>query len=205
MKVDNPNRLPEEATWSPAIVATFTLRHLCTLSSFSLHLAGLVLFRQTILNNLKTKIMKAQGLIAVALLLSGTAFAQQTSVKTEGKVTANSQTHANETTGNAGVSASNTTTVHVQSNAAEQAAQTANSQLNTVATTAAGAGANAQIAVNSTLQSTAGIGTKLENAVTGKVKGASPVNATVNQIIKIQAAPIRINTRIAGGVLTGIL
>jgi hypothetical protein len=149
----------------------------------------------------KTRIMKAKGLIAVALLFSGAAFAQQTSVKTDGKVSANSQA----TAGNTSMGASNTATVHVQSNSAEQAAQTANSQLNTAATTSASTAASAQNTVNSTLQTAATTGTKLENTATSNIKAASHINATVNQAIKIQAAPIRINTHIAGGVLSGIL
>lgn len=149
--------------------------------------------------------MKAKGLIAIALLFSGAAFAQQTSVKTDGKVSAGSQTSANAATGNAGVSTSNTTTVHVQSNSAEQATQTAGSQLNTVATTAASTSAGVQNTVTSTLQTAATTGSNLGNTATSNVKAASHINATVNQAMKIQAAPIRINTHIAGGVLSGIL
>jgi hypothetical protein len=148
--------------------------------------------------------MKAKGLMAIALLFSGAAFAQQTSVKTNGKVTANSQTSANATTGNAGMSASNTATVHVQSNSAVQAAQTANGQLNTMATTAASTSAGAQNGVNGTLRTTATTGAKLENTATSSVKTAAHMNATVNQAMKIKAAPVRINTHIGGG-LSGIL
>ncbi|MGF6850944.1 DNA anti-recombination protein RmuC [Chitinophaga sp. W3I9] len=146
--------------------------------------------------------MKAKGLMAIALLFSGAAFAQQTSVKTDVKVSANSQTNANAATGNAGVGASNTATIHAQSNGAEQAVQTVNSQLNTATATAASTSASVQNTVNSTLQTA---GTKLENTATSSVKAVSHLNAAVNQTMKIQAAPIRINTHIAGGVLSGIL
>ena len=149
--------------------------------------------------------MKAKGLMAIALLFSGAAFAQQTSVKTEGKVSAGSQTNANAATGNTGVSTSNTATVHIQSNGAEQATQTAGSQLNTVAATAASTSAIAQNTVTSTLQTAATTGSELKNTATSNVKAATQINATLNQAMKIQAAPIRINTHIAGGVLSGIL
>lgn len=161
--------------------------------------------------------MKANGLMAIALLFSGAAFAQQASVKTTTNV--NSQASAGNTSLGAGSTTSSSSAVIVNSgnnttagsndaqisSAGSASITSVESAGNITAHQATGAAIAVENTVGNTLQTAGTAGLKLENKVSNTIKPATGINSTLNHTLNIQSAPIRINTRIGGGAALGIL
>lgn len=137
--------------------------------------------------------MKANGLMAIAFLFSATAFAQQASVKTTVNANVNSQASAGNSSVGAGSTVAGSSTVRATP-VTINSTTTGSNAVQVGRTSAENAG---NIAVRQTAAGTMVI----ENTI----KPATSINAAVSHAGNVPLAPLRMNTRITGGAILGIL
>lgn len=157
--------------------------------------------------------MKANGLMAIAFLCSGTAFAQQASVKTTVNAHVNSQTSAGNTS--VGSTAASSSTVMVAPGATGSAATAGNAaRVSQTSVENAGNMAVRQTAtgtmvientMGNALETAGGASLQLRNSVNNITTPSTGINTTVSHRLNVHSAPLRMNTRITGGAIPGIL
>ncbi len=178
--------------------------------------------------------MKTKGLIVAALLFSGGAFAQQgvtagsrgsasaTVTKDGAKMNGQnaSSTSAQSQAGNAHAGGQTSTSLNIQSRPANAGSngQTSSPATNTTATQQGDAALTMEIpdvasivtdaqetATGTVSNVKAHVKTHVEKGVesTGKIL-KNTTGSTLNSALKINAVPVKINTRVAGGAVLGI-
>ncbi|SEN54221.1 hypothetical protein SAMN04488505_11138 [Chitinophaga rupis] len=173
--------------------------------------------------------MRTKGLMFIALFISGAAFGQTTTVKQEQQVKAGSNTGVNAAAGNQHVTAATNTSSEVNAGSASAVssgqvsapASIANNRESAVTVDpSAVSAAKGEVKgnVESGLETGLATGGHLEKQTVkaGKAAGrqvkdvtataahsAVHVNGTVNNSLKVKAAPVRVNTMTAGAVRLG--
>lgn len=169
--------------------------------------------------------MRTKGLMFIALFISGAAFGQTATVKQEQQVKAGSNTGVNAAAGNQRVTAATNTSSEVnagsasavsagQVNAPASAAYNRESAVTVDPSAVSAAKGEAKSNVESGLETGLATGGHLEKqtVTAGKAAGrqvknvtatAAHINGTVNNSLKIKAAPVKVNTMTAGAVRLG--